>query len=421
MLDTLITELVEHIIRFLDDKHDLFSVRLVCRQLHQKSLGTFATTWFHTVESDLSPLSLRRLENIARHEQLRVFVQKLRIGNCGKAPQERPLGQGGHWARTNSGCLDSSSPIAVALRDWLVTRLIHCREFEVTDSCGQFPEKDGTDTSLSPTDAAQLLLAIWAGGCLPLRSFRIHLIRCGIMNPSQMSLETLNPGPFRESLASHLQDLELSWGLTQDVCFEAAFDLVSTAKHLKTLHLNWHISKAAQQFLSRLSEAPIVPALTNLKLGALNVISQTTLSNMLFRFQGSLTSLHFSHVHLASGTWSAVFKHLRQDGFSHLECITASSCFEDPKRGRVLFCPLRGRSNMAQKCDGTLEFMAVGYLGKNRVQGVRYRGTGIGMQLALEALEESNYILYRNGPPSPGCPDEKPGREGLGNMVMNFI
>lgn len=422
MLDALTTELVEHIVGFLDNRSDLLSVRLVCRQLYLKSFTTFATAWFHTVVSDLTPQSLRRLETIAHHEKIRVFVQKLRIDYCGKSYQG-PLGRGNDWPRNESGCLDPSSSIARTLHDWLATRLVRCREFEVADGCGRLPEKDSTDTSLSPTDAVQLLFfAIAAGDGLPVRSFRVHLDRCTPMNPSQLSPGTLNSRPFRSLWASHLQDLELSWVLEQDGWFEAVLDLIITATHLKTLRLRWPAcgTTDTQQFIHRLAEAPTVPALTDLKLG-LYGISHATLSNLLLRFKGSLTSLYIRHSHLASGTWGAVFRHLRQNDFSHLECITSFGCKEDPRPGYVFFCPLRQKPIMVQNCGGTFEFTTAFYGSRVRVTGVRYRGTGMGMRLALQALEESNYAVYKNGPPSPGCPDQRTGiSECLGSLVRSF-
>jgi hypothetical protein len=126
MLDTLTTELVEHIVGLLDDKSDLLSVRLVCQQLDWKAFRTFGMAWFSTLDSDLSMQSLRRLESIAHHKKLRLYVQKLRIGYS-THPPERPLGHGNHWMREASGCLDVSSPIASSFRDLLANNLIYCR------------------------------------------------------------------------------------------------------------------------------------------------------------------------------------------------------------------------------------------------------------------------------------------------------
>lgn len=75
---------------------------------------------------------------------------------------------------------------------------------------------------------------------------------------------------------------------------------------------------------------------------------------------------------------------------------------------------------MVRKCGGTFEFVTGFYKGKNRVKGVRYRGIGMGMRLALQSLEVSNDIMYNGGPPSPGYPSETPGREGPGYIVRGF-
>lgn len=96
----------------------------------------------------------------------------------------------------------------------LVTRLVHCTTLEITDSCGNYPERDGTDTELSPTDAVQLLLwIIWRGPLV--RYFRIHTTR-SLMNTSQLSSYTTNLGPFRASWPSRIQDLDIQWEVGED-------------------------------------------------------------------------------------------------------------------------------------------------------------------------------------------------------------
>jgi hypothetical protein len=50
-------------------------------------------------------------------------------------------------------------------------------------------------------------------------------------------------------------------------------------------------------------------------------------------------------------------------------------------------------------------------MGKHRVYGTRYRGTGTGMLLALNALEECNTLCIGMSRQAPGIFDEEPGRE----------
>jgi hypothetical protein len=431
MFDTLIPEIVGLIVGFLDNKTDIFSVRLVCRRLYLKSYAAFGAACFHTVVSDLTPQSLRRLESIASHEKLRVFVRRLSIGEIkrppilvvpegGYPPSVDALGQGNHWPREESGCLDPSSPIAKTLKDWLETRLVNCREFEVIDSCGSYPERHGTDTSLSPTDAVRLLfLVIAAGNGLSIRSFRIHFSRSLSMSASQLSPGTLNSRSFRASWVSDLRDLEFKWILQEDACFEAALDLIITATHLKTLRLSWMISDSSEPFLHRLAAEPTLPALTDLRLNVQRV-SQKALSNLLLRFKDSLTSLFFTRCDLASGTWSMLFGHIRRNGFSHLECITTFFCYENPN-SLLFFCPLRQTPELVQNCGGTFEFVMRRCYGRRRVYAARYRGTGTGMQLALKALEECNYALKRHGPPVRVNLDEEPSAEGGPGRVVRML
>ncbi|KAK4153451.1 hypothetical protein C8A00DRAFT_15339, partial [Chaetomidium leptoderma] len=84
MLDSLSTELVERLASFLNSRHDLGSLRLVCRRLHNTTLAAVASAWFGTVETDLCPRSIRRLEAISRNETFRLAVRKVRTG--GRCP-----------------------------------------------------------------------------------------------------------------------------------------------------------------------------------------------------------------------------------------------------------------------------------------------------------------------------------------------
>lgn len=403
MLDTLVAEVVEHILGFLDDRLDLFAVRLVCRQLCSKSFQTFATTWFNTINSDLSQRSLCRLEKIAKHEALRSFPYHLHIG-AGKQPySDSPLGLGNQWIRTDSGCLDTSSIIIANFRNWLANKLVNCRSFEVTDTCGRCPEQNGTSISLSPADAIQLLFAATAG--LPVRAFRINLHRApSILYPSQLSPSTIKPGQFGGAWASNLQDLELVWDLERDDIHEMALEMIVKATNLRRLRLGWHNSDASQHFFHSLGKVAKLPQIRELRLDTLGSITQATLLGFLSRLQDSLTSLSLSRVHLSSGSWSTIFRELATI-LPHLEQITHWNCYDGPRRGRVFFCPLR--ENSTRKEYGEFRFLEVTYKRKLRLGGVRFDRKGKGMQLALKALEDSVFTLCQNGPPSPGYSDQK--------------
>lgn len=207
MLDSLSTELVEHIASFVTSKHDLGSLRLVCRRLHRATLTAVASAWFRTLETDLCPRSMRRLAHISSNETFRLAVRKIRTaGVCPRRSwlsdgwPQRPsgaldlssqtidrrvdtgpgcqndtqgFGNGYSWTRLKSGALDLSSP-AVREVQGIIARFVAVIAAEVTDGLSRLPEL-GTGTTLSPIDALNLFLSAFAlaQDTIRLQSFRI--------------------------------------------------------------------------------------------------------------------------------------------------------------------------------------------------------------------------------------------------------
>jgi hypothetical protein len=405
MLDALLPEVVELILGFLHDKKDLLLVRLVCRQLSLKSFTAFAIAWFNTIEIDLSKKSLHRLNNIAHHETLRRHVCYLRICDYQRDPVERPLGQGIHWRREDTGCLNTSSVIVANFRDWLANKLVRCRSFEVTDTYGRYPERVGTSSSLSPAGAVRLLFAVAAG--LPVHTFRINQVRApSILCPSQISSAIVNSLQFQGSWASHLLELELAWNLEDNHLLRMAMDLIIIARNLRKLRLDWHNSDAAEHFFDHLGQAKTLPPISDLRIKSPGSIMQYTLLTFLSRLSSSIASLDLSCIHLSRGSWRSLFGDL-QFSLPHLEQIT--SCYEQPVRNRTFFCPLRQEPTIQD--HGEFEFLEICWKGKRRLAGVRYKGNGLGMRRALSAPEGSVYTINSNGPPSPGISDEKAVRK----------
>jgi hypothetical protein len=176
-----------------------------------------------------------------------------------------------------------------------------------------------------------------------------------------------------------------------------ALDLIVRAPNLQGLSLNWHHSRATEHFFREMAEAETLPQITHLKLKALGKMTLRTLSDFLLRFQGSLAYPELSHIYLGSGSgsWGSVFGDLRHGGFSRLECITNWDSFEDSGWNPVFFCPLRKTPKVHDYSN--FQFMERSFRGQRRVFGVRYKGKGKGMGLALKALEKSAYASVAGG------------------------
>lgn len=102
-LCTLAVELIELIAGVLEPA-DLFSLRLVCKELNEKTFQYFSHTCLTTIRTDLSRKSLQELEELSEHEQLRHHVRTLLT----KGPND--MGRGFSWDRHPSGHLLASQP-----------------------------------------------------------------------------------------------------------------------------------------------------------------------------------------------------------------------------------------------------------------------------------------------------------------------
>ena len=76
-LSYLPTEIVENVAFYVEEKEDLSALRLVCTELCRKTLNVFIKVFYHTIETSLSKISIRRLYHIAKQEDLRDKVREL--------------------------------------------------------------------------------------------------------------------------------------------------------------------------------------------------------------------------------------------------------------------------------------------------------------------------------------------------------
>lgn len=101
---------------------DLCLLRLVCKNLSQKTLHYFGFTYFACVRTNLSLTSLQKVQQLSRHEQLSHYVRILLI----KGPND--IGRGFSWPRSPSHGLLFPHPGVQTLQDALLA-LENCRSF----------------------------------------------------------------------------------------------------------------------------------------------------------------------------------------------------------------------------------------------------------------------------------------------------
>lgn len=150
---------------------DLCALRLICRELHNKTLHLLYRVDFTTLRMDLSVASLPRLKEISKHQDIPRYVQQLNIKKSALSMTRDNFGQGFHFSRKASGCLLAPIPRFELLRDVLVSKLIYCRSFHV--GCDNLSEYQYRSDYLGISDCISILLTIVIQTCLSVRLFCI--------------------------------------------------------------------------------------------------------------------------------------------------------------------------------------------------------------------------------------------------------
>ncbi|KAI6081333.1 hypothetical protein F4821DRAFT_249519 [Hypoxylon rubiginosum] len=413
MLNLLSVKLIELIACALDDRVELLALRCVCRHLYQATSVIFTRAWFTTLTIDFTPRCLHRLSNITKHDDLTLAVRCLRVADCYRPPMIRPLGLHEHdrrtrvlgegllWPQTAGGFLDLTSQ-QVNQFTVLLARFSLCTEICVTDDLDESPHPDDrADTKLFPIEACYIMLNLLARyRDLHIQNFTISFDRAlksdktTRMPPGLTDLLVLSSWP------THLHHLNITWKIYDDsVSASVVMDLMIMAKCAQSMKLSLPNSPVSEDIFQFISQAPQLPALTELTLSDIHWLTPDILSAVIARFQGSLKSLHIDHVTLSDGDFNTFFGLLAGQNLPVLESITVADCF------RVFFCPLRLNQDALKQCGGKSEFTLRHFRHKHRVNGMRYRGSGDGMRLALQTLADNSCYQLGAGPPSPGLVD----------------
>ncbi|KAK8076677.1 hypothetical protein PG994_003949 [Apiospora phragmitis] len=190
--------------------------------------------------------------------------------------------------------------------------------------------------------------------------------------------------------------------------------LITSAVQLKSLTLRHPGYSDVDAFFTQLACAPQLPALSELKFAGCNRVAPATLLRFIARFQATLESLWIENVTVAEGKIGDVLNQLATLDLPALRCVTVADCF------RVFFCPLIFKQPVMEQCGDGFEFTLRSSRRKSRVNGVRYRGHGDDIRLALSALGDSSYKLQSGGS-EPDTPDMYfPAGMQTGRVVREF-
>lgn len=380
-LCTLAVELIEHIAAALEPA-DLFSLRLVCKGLDERTLHYFARTYLTTVRTDLSHESLRELKELSAHKQLSHHIRSLLIR---EGPKD--IGRGFWWNRHPSGHLLAPSSGTQMLQDILLNNLFNCRSFQISGPHG------GTTPCasdwLTTSDAIAIILTIIAKTSLPIKSFYVDFRSNGTgrVDARRLHAPQYQTPEFRTAWAN-LRELYLEHSMTLNT-FEWAMELVECAENLEKLSLVLD-SDHSTSFIGRLSSTDSFPKLQELKLAIADVTVEL-ISRFVFRFRDSLRALSFRQVTIddtSGSSWISILSNLRSN-LPLLEsiCIHHLKEFKSEVLGRIMFPAIADNPVVPGSQGGRFELMSNKFRGSRRIFGVRYCGSR--MDVALGTLARS--------------------------------
>ena len=303
-LPELTTEIVQLIADTLEPA-DLCSLRLVCREISNKTLHTFGQTCFANLGTNLTSESLQRLQNISEVDHLARHVHNLRIQCLGDRFNPRQSSE------DQSVDLDEES-IAEAelLENILVNRFVNCRSFEIESDYDIYPMDIYEEKS---SDAVSIILAIGAGKHWFVKSLRV----VGYQSPSYRSQDQAHSDsmqakwrkrPQFEAAWSQLEELSLETDGSID-CLDEAEDLLSCASSLGKLSLSRCHGSAV--LMSPLDHCKPLSKLGSLKFSIMDV-AVNTIPDAFSRCGAALRTVTLQEVTLrGEDQWPRVFKNMK--------------------------------------------------------------------------------------------------------------
>ena len=297
-LSTLPTEIVEAV-AFSLECNDLLLLRLVCRQLWQKTLHPFGKL-FETLRTDLSSASLQRLESVSKITPIRQNVQTLLLAkgnNC-------QFGQDFRWYQGPSSHVEPPFPNFDRLQNMLLHSFSNCRSFRIINKDAS---EDETLQFLR-TDAIAMLLHMIARLDLNIKSFVVD-VNHGDLDTTRLQMWRARLPSFL-STWKHLRELSLNFGLKSDT-IDWALELIVNATNLQSLSLSLYFDKPKALF-TRLCASNACRGLTSLTLASMTVASSQHLTELFCRSKNTLHTLSIWHINIHDGeAWPAVLEQCR--------------------------------------------------------------------------------------------------------------
>ena len=391
ILPTLATELVEIVSHYLE-RTDLFSLRLVCKALYEKSLCTFKAL-LTTIRTDLSKPSLQRLQALSTHD-LRLCVKRLLI----EPSEHGKLGQGVQWHRHCSGHLDVLSPGPQKLGHLLAHNLPNCRSLHIRSPGGTEVESD----ALTHSDAVGffLLLVPSLPTTSPVTSFIVDTPAhaCCFLDTKKLPMAEIRQPSFLNAWA-FVRELVLEHTLTPETA-AWSLSLVLHATGLRVLSLDLGFDQS-EAFVERLCAAKsALRSLERLSL-ARGHMAVAQLSQIIEQNSGTLRALSLQQLSFSRyNDWPIALGRLRSQApllesisvhwlTAYGDWLTANG---DEPRSFVIFPGLVSNPVVPGSGGRSMTLRTKNWRREKRVFGVNYSGPGI--DKALEMLVKEAQPIY---------------------------
>jgi hypothetical protein len=337
-LSELPVEMIEDILSHLE-VDDLYSFRLLCSKLNQKSIHYCSKRLFHTWGTSLLRPSLEKSEAIFQNLEISKGIQVLDI--TATEPWTH-YGQGFTWD------YDSSDEAAISLSClFLLKRMLgsmpDCKSIVLTTyTCHRWPW-DYTEADYVAPDS---LAAIWdIIADHKFTSFKLNIATDTGYDKIDTQWLSRNgePKPKIEAAWANLKDLSLGLSINADKRGQLKWlrPLLATAVNLQSLDMNISDKPEDTPAMNLLDSVGTYPSLQNLTLKCFYV-TKDTLFRFLLRHAATVRSVDFSLTFVDSDSSCELLLALLRDNFPLLQSVTLRSSLARFSDSKIWFEGLYG-------------------------------------------------------------------------------
>ena len=330
------SELLDGIASF-QSKETLLDFRQTSKHIHRHTNVAFARCCFHTIQTDLSFASLRRLEQVAKNERYAQHVQSLLV----KGRRHNHFGQGLKWGRDDQGHLLHRQPAVDRVRG-ILRSFPKCASFQFEKL---LEDGDRVPEPLALGDVVNMILAIVVDLKRPLKGFEIHpLSSPDLSHPNtrgtDLDARTMAMVETSEfiNLSSALQSFALGHqaGAGIHVATKFGIHLMQGAPKLRHLSLDGDHVARGMDIITRMMTAKLDFQLEDLSLAMATGLDGESFRTFLTLHCRNLKSLQLRYLDMEYEGWVPTIKHLATAGFTKLRSVELDRLSDSWKKDTLL-------------------------------------------------------------------------------------